>query len=324
MLKVRTQVDASLKLGVIKESQATEWSQVHLVTKPTPTGEPQKWRFTLDFVRMISEFIRQCPACQVMNRMKVQIKAHRFTCASYNPFEVLHLDHIGPLTKDAHGNEYILVIIDAFSRWVELFPTKSTTALETASILLNHIGRFGSPEVIHTDQGPAFHNELVQELLRLCGIEQSFATAYSSEENGIVERANQEVLRHLRALLFDSRVHDKWSFEQLPLVQRIMNTVEKTSTGVTPAELVLSHSIRLSSHIMAPINSSIDSSDTSLSSRMDEWISRQHTVLIAAQEHQLQSDQHKVVENDPDITDYPVNSYVLYIPPMGRSILLPR
>ena len=65
--------------------------------------------------------------------------------------------------------------------------------------MLNHI----NPEVIHTDQGPAFHNELVQELLRLCAI------AYSSEENGIVERANQEVLRHLRALLFDSRVHDK-------------------------------------------------------------------------------------------------------------------
>ena len=38
-----------------------------------------------------------------------------------------------------------------------------------------------------------------------------------------------------------------------------------------------------------------------------------------AQEHQLQTDQHKVVENDPDVTDYPVNSYVLYAPPMGRS-----
>ena len=135
--------------------------------------------------RMISEFIRQCPACQVMSRMRLQIKAHRFTCASYNPFEVL----IGPLTKDTHGN--------AFSRWVELFPTKSTTATETASMILNHVGRFGSPEVIHTDQGPAFHNDLVIELVRLCGIEQSFATAHSSEENGIVERANQEVLRHI-------------------------------------------------------------------------------------------------------------------------------
>ena len=56
-------------------------------------------------------------------------------------------------------------------------------------------------------------------------IEHFFTTAYSSEEKGIVERANQEGLRHLRALLFDSCVHDKWSIEQ-----RIMNTVEKTST----------------------------------------------------------------------------------------------
>ena len=169
---------------------------------------------------------------------------------------------------------------------------------------------------LDTHQEPAFHNELVSELVRLCSIEQSFATAYSSEGKVIVENANQEALRHLRALLFDSRVHDKWSFEQLPLVQRIMNTVEKTSTGVTPAELILSHSIRLSSHILTPIKSNVNSSDFSLSGRLDEWILRQHTLLLVAQGHQLQT---KVVENDPDVTDYPVNSYVLYTPPMGRS-----
>lgn len=50
----RKQVDALLKLGVIKESKATEWSQVNLVTKPTPEGEPQKWRFILDYVRLNS------------------------------------------------------------------------------------------------------------------------------------------------------------------------------------------------------------------------------------------------------------------------------
>jgi hypothetical protein len=47
-------VDALLKLGVIKESQATEWSQVHLVPKPTSEGAPQQQRFTLDFVRLNS------------------------------------------------------------------------------------------------------------------------------------------------------------------------------------------------------------------------------------------------------------------------------
>ena len=54
-----------------------------------------------------------------------------------------------------------------------------------------------------------------------------------------------------------------------------MNTVEKTSTEVTPADLILSHSIRLTSHIMSPVSSSIDSSNISISDRMDEWISRQ-------------------------------------------------
>ena len=37
-------------------------------------------------------------------------------------------------------------------------------------------------------------------------------------------------MRLLRAILFDARVHDKWSYEQLPMVQRIMNTVEKTDS----------------------------------------------------------------------------------------------
>ena len=64
-----------------------------------------------------------------------------------------------------------------------------------------------------------------------------------------MERANQEVLRHLNAILFDSRVHDRWSFQQLPMIQRIMNTVEKTSTGVTPAQLILNNSVQLSKQI---------------------------------------------------------------------------
>ena len=40
--EIRKQVDALLDLGVIKESRATEWSQVHLVPKPTPEGQPPR------------------------------------------------------------------------------------------------------------------------------------------------------------------------------------------------------------------------------------------------------------------------------------------
>ena len=68
---------------------------------------------------------------------------------------------------------------------------------------------------------------------------------------------------------------------------------------------------------MSLVSSHIDSSDTSPSDRIDEWISRQHTLLVVAKETELQSDQHKVVENDAEVTDYPFNSYVLYTPPTG-------
>ena len=91
----------------------------------------QKCRESLNdptITRTITQFIRQCPCCQVMSRLKNLIKTHPFTCASYNPFESLHINHIGPLPVDDKGNTHILVMINAFSRWVELFPTKTTDA----------------------------------------------------------------------------------------------------------------------------------------------------------------------------------------------------
>jgi transposase InsO family protein len=178
---------------------------------------------------------------------------------------------------------------------------------EAAGCIFQHFDRFETPDVIHTDQGPAFRNELFSELSRLSQVEHSFATAYSKEENGLVERANQELMRHLRAMLFDARVHDKWSYEQLLMVQRIMNTVEKTSTGVTPGELILNNSIRLSNRILAP-GSANPTSRVALSDTMDNWVARQNTLLQVAQVHQHQSDSHLLVEYDPRITEYPIHT----------------
>ena len=191
--------------------------------------------------RWIKLFIKQCPCCQVMNWAHLAIRTHPFTCAAYYPFEV-----IGPLIIDEKCHQYLLVINDAFSRWVELYPTNVVTADETAKCIFQHLGRFRAPERILTDRVTVFHNELVSELINMCHAEHELTIAYSKEENAIVERANQEVIRHPRALLFDKCVYNKWSFEELPLVQRIMNTVEKTATGVIPAELIANNSLRLS------------------------------------------------------------------------------
>ena len=58
--------------------------------------------------------------------------------------------------------------------------------------------------------------------------------AYHPQANGIVERRIKEVMNHLRALVFENRIHDVWSF-YLPLVQRILNYSVDGSIGTQPA-----------------------------------------------------------------------------------------
>jgi len=84
---------------------------------------------------------------------------------------------------DEKGHQYVLVLIDAFSRWVELYPTKGVTADETAKCIFQHLGRFGAPERILTDRGTAFHNELVSELLYMCRAKHELTIAHSTSQS---------------------------------------------------------------------------------------------------------------------------------------------
>ena len=62
----------------------------------------------------------------------------------------------------------------------------------------------------------------VTELLAMCGIHNAKTLAYSKEENGMVERANKEVMRHLRNVLFESNVTKNWE-DHLGTIMKIMN-----------------------------------------------------------------------------------------------------
>ena len=134
-------------------------------------------------------------------------KVKRFTAAELYPFQVICADHICPLPKDEEGYQHILVVICAFSRWIELFPTKTTTAEETARCIHQHYGRWGTADRIRTDNGPAFVNDLLKGVANLLRSTNEFTTAYSSEENDIVEWANKEVLRNLR-IKHELRIND--------------------------------------------------------------------------------------------------------------------
>jgi transposase InsO family protein len=199
------------------------------------------WRGMLADVK---HFIRQCPACQFMNDTNLKANIAPYNVSTFYPMDRVNLDHVGPLPEDADGYCYILPIVDVFSRFVELYPTKGTTALETAKCVVNHMGRYGHPDEIFTDNGPAFISDLMRYLVEFADIKHTTILPYSHQENSIVERANKEVIRHLRAIVFDKNVVNKWSI-YLPLVQRIMNTTPKISTGIAPARVIYGNNIDL-------------------------------------------------------------------------------
>ena len=273
---------------------------------------PKKW---------IKAFVKQCVCCQLLERLKLRIKIRPFTTSSLRPFQLISMDHIGPIRFEGLVF-YILVIIDCFSRWVELYETKSTTALDTAECLFNFYGRYGAAETISSDRGPAFHNDLIQQLVELGGSDYQFTTAYSHEENAIVERQNAEVMRHLRSIIFDARV--VYSIKNyLPIVQRILNTVEKSTTGVTPAEMLFGNNLRLNTKVfdakLVSKDSKLHDSNFKLTDYMDEMLKQQETILTVARQHQLMRDTYHMQEHDSDYAEYPINSYVLYTPPEGKQ-----
>jgi hypothetical protein len=169
-----------------------------------------------------------------MSRIAPAIQTTPFTMATYRFGERVDIDTIGLLPKDDYDSEYVVVIVDAFSRFVKLTPVKSTSELDAARALIDFVGTFACPRIIQSDRGTQFLNDMITSLITF----QRVTTAASKEENAIVERANKEVNRHLRAFVFDIASFVRWSFG-LSMIQRIINTTTHSGIGVAPAQLVL-------------------------------------------------------------------------------------
>ena len=111
-----------------------------------------------------------------------------------------------PLPEDEKGNKYLNAIIDIFSRLLELYPATDATALSAADAILQHTGRYGIPTLLISDSGSQYVNEVISQYLSLMGTDHHITLAYSKQENGIIERSNKEILRHLKAIIFERSI----------------------------------------------------------------------------------------------------------------------
>ena len=162
------------------------------------------------------------------------------------------VDYIERLPEDSEGNRNIVVIVDCFSRFCTLQATKTTQSTELVRKLLFHASIFGMPTRLVSDKGPSLVSNLTKDFMALVGTEHVKTMEASKEENAIVERLNREVMRHLRNLVFDRQVYEKWS-HMLPFINRILITTLHSATGMTPAEVIFGSSIQLERGIISPL-----------------------------------------------------------------------
>jgi hypothetical protein len=253
----------------------------------------------------VRKFIKMCPCCQKMNRIKPVVHSYPFTLSSSEPFHTVSVDLIENLRVDDFGQSMIVVIIDNFSRFVDLYPISNTSAEAAADALIQFTGRFKTPIQFTTDSGSNFASDLMKGLTARLGAHHELTAAYSKEQNGIVERVNREVLSHLRAVIFDKRIQRQWS-KFLPIVQRYINTSRHSATGCTPAEIIFPSGADIDRQLLDDMHT------VPASSYIRDMQDAQARVIDIARQHLLQRDQkHMEARQEHVPPDFKPNDYVL-------------
>ena len=182
----------------------------------------------------VFKYVQQCLSCQ-------QFKYNNFSTSSpmqlhiiTKPWHTIGIDIMGPFPPTLRQKRFLLVIVDYFTRWIEIFALRQTTATDVVNILINEIFcRYGFPTYILSDNGPQFVAQLFQEICKSLGIGRKLTANYHPQTN-MTERVNR-TLKPLIAI-YAQRHPGLWDKEIQKLAFAIRTSVNET-TGDTPAYL---------------------------------------------------------------------------------------
>ncbi len=185
----------------------------------------------------VTTHVAGCLYCQKA-RLSSFVRTENRSTARGRPWQTIAIDTMGPFPTDSQGNRYIIVATDMFTRFTELIPSPSNNAATAGYAIWTLIGRYGIPEEILSDNGPEYANRLLEVILQRLQVSHHRTTPFHPQSNGLAERANQEVKRHLRVLCLLFEQYNTWSLV-VPYVQYIINTTNHSSTSFAPMAMLL-------------------------------------------------------------------------------------
>jgi hypothetical protein len=147
--------------------------------------------------KQVRDYILSCETCQKIKAPAVSRNAPLQPILPSKPMEIVTTDCMGPVPTSNNRNKHALIIIDHFTKWVEIHAIRDTQAKTVAKCLVKFICRHGIPDQLHSDQGTSYRNELLDHITELLDIHKTQTAAYHPQCDGISER----FMRPLKAMI---------------------------------------------------------------------------------------------------------------------------
>lgn len=149
---------------------------------------------------------------------------------------MLGVDLMGPFPRSKHGNMYLLVVVDYYTKWVEVFPLRDSKTPKIVRILTQEIfTRWGTPKYLVSDRGAQFTSAMLSGICKNWGVIQKLTTSYHPQTN-LTERMNRTLKTMMAS--FVGNDHQRWD-QWLPELRFAINTAKQETTGFSPAELAV-------------------------------------------------------------------------------------
>jgi hypothetical protein len=179
----------------------------------------------------IERMIKSCQICQA-SRNNPKKSFYPWIWPS-RPWSRLHIDHLGPFQ-----GKLILIVVDAYSKWVEAKIVSSTSAFCTMAVLRGLFATHGIPDIVVSDNATSFVSKDFKTFLERNGIRHILSSPYHAATNGQAERMVQTVKQAIRR----SQVSD-WN-TKLARILLTLHTTPSSTTGNTPSELLMGRKIK--------------------------------------------------------------------------------
>lgn len=157
------------------------------------------------------------------------------------PFHTIHIDHLGPFVKTGKGNAHIFVVIDAYSKFILIYPVINTKTCHVIHSLMDMIKNFGVPRRIISDRGTSFTSIKFKAFCNTRGITHYLNAVGLPRGNGQVERYNRTILDSLSTMGADLE-DDGWD-ENIVNIQLGLNGTINKALGAAPSEVLMGYRV---------------------------------------------------------------------------------